>query len=84
MKTLGLKLVNTSNGSPLCPIYLFTPFSALLDVLLFGLFLLFYSCILLVTLCPISTFPPRTNHLSDATSSVKLYLSHASTHVDEI
>lgn len=44
----------------------------------------FYGCALLATLCPISTFPPRTYRLSDATSSVKLYLSHAGVHFDDI
>ena len=44
----------------------------------------FYGCVLSATMCLISTFPPRTNRLSDAASSVKLYLSHAAVRFDEM
>lgn len=56
----------------------------------FNLFFFFPSCsffyhrILLFSLCYISTFPLWTNRLSDATSSVKWYLSHADVHFKEI
>lgn len=44
----------------------------------------FYGRVLLAALCLISTSPAWTNDLSDATSSVKLYLSHAGVRSDEI
>ncbi len=66
------------------PFIYLLPFFLLICLFLFGSFLLFHGCVLLATLCPISIFAPRTNHLSDATSSVKLYLSHAAVHFDEI
>lgn len=84
MKTWSLKPLNMSNGFPLCTIYLCTPFSLLIYLFLFGSFLLFDGCVLSATLCLISTFPPQTNRLSDATSSVKLCLSHAGVRFDEI
>lgn len=74
-----------SNGFPLCPIYLFTPSPPSLSIYSFLIsFCCFYGSVLLATLCLINAFPPRTNRLSDATSTVKLYLSHAGVHFDEI
>lgn len=70
-----------SNGLSLRSIYLFTPFPILIYLFLFVSFCSFTAALTL-TQCARSAyfFPGLTNRLSEATSAVKLYLSHIGVH----